>query len=307
MTVFYILALHGTMTDSVTEVSEADASTTYAIQRRIYEGTTAVGTHVLIADSPVYGRMLFLDGELQSASADEHVYHEALVHPAMLAATRYVRRVLVVGGGEGATVREVLKWPVERVDWVDYDGDLVKLCTEHLKWAPFVLDNPRVRYVASDIRDALPQLAQAYDVVILDLPDPDGETGWLYSAEFWTAMKGLVATGGRLVTHCGPVRPFGRIGEGFMRIQDVLGVQAGSDRLSGFYSVPIASFQGEWGFWVWAAGGKWGAEGAGPFCGIEDNARTIWMPAALRVAKLEQIRAWTRRMPVWAGALAGLA
>lgn len=290
------------MTDSVAEISEADASTTYVIQRRIYEGRTTVGTQVLIADSPVYGRMLFLDGELQSASADEHVYHEALVHPAMLAAApARGGRVLVVGGGEGATVREVLKWPDARVDWVDYDGDLVQLCAEHLRWAPFVLDNPRVRYMAADIRDALPRLAAAYDVVILDLPDPDGDTGWLYSTEFWDAMKGLVAAGGRLVTHCGPVRPFGRIGEGFMRVQGMLGTQKNGDRLGGFYSVPIASFQGEWGFWVWAAGG------AAPFGSLEDNTRAIWIPSPLRVAKLEQIRTWTRRMPVWYSALAGLA
>lgn len=291
------------MTDRFTEISEADASTTYALQRRIYEGRTTVGTDVLIADSPVYGRMLFLDGELQSASADEHVYHEALVHPAMLTTgLEGCARVLVVGGGEGATVREVLKWPTATVDWVDYDGDLVRLCAEHLGWAPFVYDHPRVRYMAADIREALPRLAAKYDVVILDLPDPDGETGWLYSTEFWDAMKGLVATGGRLVTHCGPVRPFGNIGEGFMRVQRFLGEALGC-RVSGFYSVPIASFQGEWGFWLWAPGG------VAPFGELTHygSTRAWWIPAPLRVAKLEQIRVWAACMPVWHGALAGIA
>jgi spermidine synthase len=291
------------MTDTVTEISEADASTTYTLERRIYQGRTTVGTDVIIGDSPVYGRMLFLDGELQSASSDEHVYHEALVHSAMLmAAPETGGRVLVVGGGEGATVREVLKWPTATIDWVDYDGDLVRLCESHLQWAPFVLEHPRVTFMAADIRDALPRLAPQYDVVILDLPDPDGETGWLYSAEFWTAMKGLVAPTGRLVTHCGPVRPFGNIGEGFMRVQRVLG-EARVSRLSGFYSVPIASFQGEWGFWMWAPGG------AEPFGELTKygSQRAWWIPAPLRVAKLEQIRAWAACMPVWHGALAGLA
>ena len=289
----------GTMTDAVTEISEADASTTYALERRIYEGMTTVGTNVLIADSPVYGRMLFLDGELQSASADEHVYHEALVHPAMLLAGRSaVSRVLVVGGGEGATVREVLRWPSVQVDWVDYDADLVDLCEAHLKWAPFVRSHPRVRYIAADIREAAPQLAVSYDVVILDLPDPDGDTGWLYSTEFWTAMKGYVAPQGCLVTHCGPVRPFGDIGGGFMRVQKVLGAHGG-DRLNGFYSVPIASFQGEWGFWIWA-------RGAAPFSALS-TATHIWIPSSLRVAKLEQIRAWAQKPPVWMEALTGIA
>jgi len=237
--------------DTVTEISESDARTTYAVTRRIYEGSTSVGTDVLIADSPVYGRMLFLDGELQSASADEWIYHTSLVHPAMANAewADETARVLVVGGGEGATVREVLRWPgVRWVDWVDYDRDLVDLCREHLDWAPAVYDDRRVHFIGADISDVAPALG-AYTVVILDLPDPDGETGWLYSDEFWRTMRGLLQPTGVLVTHCGPVRPFGDIGAGFQRVRGALVDTAG------FYSVSIPSFQGEWGFWLWSPNG----------------------------------------------------
>lgn len=271
--------------DTFTERSESDATTTYQLSGRVYDGRTTTGTDVLIADSPAYQRMLFLDGELQSAAADEHIYHETLVHPAMaLAAAR--RRVLVVGGGEGATVREVNRWSgVERVDWVDYDGELVQLCQLYLAWAPDVLSHPRVNYMAADIRDAWSQLATEYDVIILDLPDPDGDTGYLYSDEFWADIKGRLAPGGRLVTHCGPVRPFGDIGGGFQRVRAPLGPSN-----DGFYSIGIPSFQGDWGFWLWC---KEGAVFGGD----------VQLPSGLRVVDAAQIQVWATRPLVWRSAL----
>ncbi len=275
--------------DYIAEISEADAATTYPVIRRVFEGRTAVGTDTIIADSPVYGRMLFLDGELQSAAADEHVYHETLVHPVMAMALRNRCRVLVIGGGEGATVREVLRWPdLGRVDWVDYDSDLVTLCREHLGWgSPEVYDATKVRYRAADIGEAWPALADAYDVIILDLPDPDGDTGYLYSPQFWEDVKTHLAPTGFLVTHCGPVRPFGIIGEGFLRVRQALG-----DQPAGFYAQPIASFQGDWGFWLWSAAG------GNPFAGATGrlNAPT---PVGLRVADSAQIRVWGERPRVW--------
>lgn len=282
--------------DCIAEVSEADAATTYPVTRRVFAGRTSVGTDTIIADSPVYGRMLFLDGELQSAAADEHVYHETLVHPVMALALRRQMRVLVIGGGEGATVREVLRWPdLRSVDWVDYDRDLVNLCREHLCWgSPEVYDATRVRYRAADIGQAWPYLADAYDVIILDLPDPDGDTGYLYSAQFWEDVRQHLANDGFLVTHCGPVRPFGIIGEGFLRVREALG-----DQPEGFYAQPIASFQGEWGFWIWSkAGGD-------PFAGTK-GLLNLATPVGLRVADSAQIRAWAERSRVWRTALTAL-
>jgi thermospermine synthase len=241
--------------DAIYEMSESDARTIYPVTRRLWSGQTAFQA-VEIADSPTYGRLLFLDGELQSASADEKVYHEALVHPAMTAAAAAAvagLRVLVVGGGEGATVREVLRWScVSHVDWVDIDGQLVTLCEEHLGWAPGVRTDPRVQFYPEDVRNLLLRGERgSYDVVILDLPDPDGETGYLYSAEFWADVRHVLREeGGRLVTHCGPVRPFGGVGEGFQRIW---ASEAGA-AVGGFYHIGIPSFQGEWGFWMLVTG-----------------------------------------------------
>jgi spermidine synthase len=240
----------------LTEISESDACTSYPVTEVVWRGSTTTCETVTIADSPAYGRMLFLDGELQSASADEHIYHESLVHPVMSAANAKrggdKMRVLVVGGGEGATVREVLRWrEVSGVDWVDIDTELVAVCKEKLGWAPDVYSDTRVQYYGEDIQEAWAHLAQ-YDVIILDLPDPDGDTGYLYSSEFWGDVRAHMKESGMCVTHVGPVRPFGGVGAGAERIAAAgLPLHAG-----GFYQICIPSFQGAWGFWMFSASGS---------------------------------------------------
>jgi len=270
------------MLEWVTEESESDTRTSYPITQRVWEGASEFCKSIIIADSPAFGRMLFLDGELQSASADEHIYHETLVHPVMAAATAERLQVLVVGGGEGATVREVLKWSPSRVDWVDIDRVLVQLCDEYLKWAPEVLAHPAVRYQGRDIREALPTLG-LYDVIILDLPDPDGHTGYLYSDEFMRDLRAHLHDG-LIVSHCGPVRPFGRIGEGFQRLLPQFG-------MGGFYTQMIPSFQSEWGFMVWPEE---------KFHGPRPPTK---LPAGLRVVDTDQLNQWCHPTKLWQQAL----
>ena len=265
------------------EVSESDARTAYQL-KPVWRCSTEF-QDVVIGDSPVYGRVLFLDGELQSASADEHIYHETLVHPAMsLVGDR--ARVLVVGGGEGATVREVLRWNPAIVDWVDIDGELVSVCREHLGWASTeIYNSPYVKYYADDIEKVLPSLG-IYNVIILDLPDPDGDTGYLYSALFWIEIFKHLSADGVVVSHCGPVRPYGGIGEGYKRIHKMIG----SVGWNMFYHVGIPSFQGEWGFYLFRR--------AAP---VQIQEREL--PAGLRVVDHDQLNAWASPTKVWRDAM----
>lgn len=280
--------------DTITERSESDATTTYRVSRRIWSGRTAY-QEVEFVDSPEYGHMLFLDGELQSATADEAIYHESLIHPVIASVVAGGRaptglRVLVVGGGEGATVREVLRWNPAQVVWVDIDLELVSLCQEHLDWpGTDVLGDERVLFHGDDIATVLPILG-TFDVIVLDLPDPDGETGWLYSADFFAALRGHLESWGALVTHCGPVRPVtGRVGEGFRRIWEESGLGL---RPEGFYRVGIPSFQGDWGFWIWRA------DGAAPL-DFAWGTDTV-LPAGLRVLDSIQLLQWAHPSRMWA-------
>jgi len=285
--------------DMITERSESDAVTSYRVSRRVWSGRTAF-QEVEIADSPEYGRLLFLDGELQSATSDEAIYHESLVHPVIagVMATGKVDvsgiRVLVVGGGEGATVREVLRWNPAVVEWVDIDLELVGLCQEHLDWeGTDVLGDARVRFHGDDIAAVLPALG-TFDVIILDLPDPDGETGWLYSADFFAALRAHLAPWGALVTHCGPVRPtVGQVGEGFRRIWEESGLQEAGLLPDGFYRVGIPSFQGDWGFWIWRP------DGVRPFEFVWEQG-TVSLPMGVRVLDAAMILQWAHPPRLWA-------
>ena len=279
-----------------TEISESDAVTTYRLERTLWSGSTKACEAVMIAESGAYGRLLFLDGELQSASRDEHIYHESLVHPVMASAFTHFGtplKVLVVGGGEGATVREVLAWSNVEVDWVDIDGELVDLCERYLNWALGSRQDKRVRFYAEDICTFLTRSGN-YDVIILDLPDPDGDTGYLYSTAFWTDLFAHLVLGGRIVTHVGPVSPVAApytYGPGFERVRSLAAVAGLVFSPAGFYRIGIPSFQGDWGF----AGA---VKGGDPFFGFDHGLiqkRIPWV----RVADARQVREWADPPLLW--------
>lgn len=158
---------------------------------------------VVIQDLEHLGRCLIVDGRIQSAEVDEYVYHELLVHPAMIAHPAPAR-ILVCGGGEGAPLREVLRHPsVDAVAMVDLDAELVALCREHLgAWHQGAFDDPRVRLIHEDARRFVEGTAERFDVVIADLTDPteNGASKLLYTEEFYRAVARVLAPGGVFVT-----------------------------------------------------------------------------------------------------------
>lgn len=174
----------------------------YEIIRTLYAGQTQY-QHVEIAETRPYGLALFLDGAPQSALADEFVYHEALVHPALLAHPD-PKRVMIAGGGEGATLREVLRHPsVERATMVDIDGELVDLVRRYM--APMhvgALDDPRGDVVIGDALAYLREHEVGYDAIVIDLVDPseDGPIAELYGEDFYRLAAARLNEGGILVT-----------------------------------------------------------------------------------------------------------
>lgn len=147
---------------------------------------------------------LFIDGHLQFSEYDEHRYHEALVHPAM-ASGPPAKQVLVLGGGDGLAVREILKYDsVERIDLVDIDPDMTKL---GLEFAPLVkmngnsLASPKVNIHNADAFVFVRQGDVKYDRVIIDFPDPHNEAiSKLYSVEFYALVAGVLADDAVVVT-----------------------------------------------------------------------------------------------------------
>jgi spermidine synthase len=202
----HALACALTVAALLAAVAGADRVTTWA-EDRFY------ADHVLYSETSPYQRVvvtasragvrLFLNGNLQFHSRDEYRYHEALVQPAM-AAHGAPKRVLVLGGGDGMAVREVLKHPgVEHVTLVELDPHMTKLfSTEPLlrQLNADSLHSPKVEIVNADAFGWLDTHDGAFDVIVVDFPDPTNfAIGKLYTASFYRLVDQHLAAGGYAV------------------------------------------------------------------------------------------------------------
>lgn len=136
---------------------------------------TQRGTKVDIIHRPGWGLACYMDNSIQSCEVDEKVYHEALVHPVMFSSGSH-ENICIIGGGEGATLREVLKWKsVKHVDMYEWDPEVVHLFkTKYQQWAKDAWDDPRLIIHYVDIfKRILEPVEKKYDVIIIDLFDPD--------------------------------------------------------------------------------------------------------------------------------------
>ncbi|PYE56664.1 polyamine aminopropyltransferase [Deinococcus yavapaiensis] len=154
-----------------------------------------------------FGKVLILDKDAQSTERDEHVYHDTLVHPALLAHPEPTS-VFIVGGGEGATLREVLKHPsVERAVMVDIDDELIDIAKELLpEWHQGAFEDPRSDVYAEDARAWLEQHDEQFDVILVDLTDPVGEDSparFLFTVEWYSLLKKRLKPGGFVAMQAG--------------------------------------------------------------------------------------------------------
>ena len=163
-----------------------------------------------IVESGAYGKALVLDGKWQSSEVDEFLYHEPLVQPAMIFHGA-PKSVLILGGGEGATAREALRWKsVERVTMVDIDGEVVDACKEHLAvMHRGSFDDPRLEVIIGDALDLLDNDSRKWDVIISDLSDPieEGPSFQLFTKEYFERARRVLAEDGFFVVQAGPVAP----------------------------------------------------------------------------------------------------
>ena len=184
----------------------ADAVTTWAEDRfygdRVILSETSAYQRVVVTSSG-QGVRLFLNGNLQFHSRDEYRYHEALVHPAM-GAHGAPKRVLVLGGGDGLAVREVLKYPsVEHVTLVELDPRMTALFTTQPLLRALnadALHSPKVEIVNADAYGWLERSAATFDVIVVDFPDPTNfSIGKLYTQSFYRLVDHHLAASGYAV------------------------------------------------------------------------------------------------------------
>jgi spermidine synthase len=178
----------------------------HAIARTLVEAQTKF-QHVEILQTAAYGKTLVLDGRIQSSQVDEFIYHEALVHPGMLTTEAAPRSALVIGGGEGATLREILRYPsVTRAVMVDIDQEVVELCKTHLpEMHRGAFDDPRTDVRHEDARAYLEHTKDRFDLITVDLVEPleDGPARMLFTKEFYTLIRDRLTPGGTMTMQAG--------------------------------------------------------------------------------------------------------
>jgi len=175
----------------------------FRFDRRLLSRQTA-HQRLELLESPALGRTLRLDGRYMTSEAEEFFYHEALIHPA---ATAHAgpRAALIIGGGDGGALEELLKHRgIERATLVDLDGEVIDVARRYLeKIHRGALDDPRATVLAEDGVAFLARTADRYDLILLDLTDPDTPAGPLYTPDFFRRCKRALAPGGALVLHIG--------------------------------------------------------------------------------------------------------
>ena len=159
---------------------------------------------LMIFENPVVGRVLALDGIVQTTEADEFVYHEMLTHVPILAQAD-ARRMLIIGGGDGGMLEEALKHKaIEHVTMVEIDRSVVDLCKRYLpSICGDAFEDPRTELVIADGAEFVAQTDQRYDVIVIDSTDPIGPAESLFRIDFYRNCKRCLRPGGVLVTQNG--------------------------------------------------------------------------------------------------------
>ena len=225
---------------------ELGVERTYIYDSRASHHMHTAKQEIDIIESPVWGKMLFLDRTLQSTTKDEVIYHNALVHP-LLDFLKDKQSILILGGGEGATAREVLRWnAVQNVIMVDYDRELVEYMKRDISWSKGALRDKRLRFTYDDAWNYM-KAAPAFNGIIVDLTDPD------LKAERWQelltlVMASVLPTKGGFVINAGLYMPW-KV-ESIKQLKRI--IEGLCTQTSGYkynvYTAMIPSFNGEWAF-----------------------------------------------------------
>lgn len=170
---------------------------------RLLHRETTPFQELAVYETPGFGTLLVLDGVVQTTTADEFVYHEMIVHPALVAHGA-ARAVLVVGGGDGGCLREILKHPVERVILAEIDARVVEVSKTFLPGlSAGAFDDPRVEVRIGDGLAYVAETQEKFDVIVVDSTDPEGPGEALFTEAFYADCARILNPRGVVVTQSG--------------------------------------------------------------------------------------------------------
>ena len=193
---------------------------------------------LLIFENKTFGRVLALDGVIQLTEVDQAIYHEMMAHVPILEHGE-VRSVLIVGGGDGGLLREVVKIIIQRVVVVDIDPDVVAMSKKYLpKLSDGAFDDPRAEVIIQDAAQYVKNCEEQFDVIISDSTDPFGPAQVLFSTEFYADCKALLRKGGIFVNQSGV--PFVQSEEFKLTLKN----QRPNFKYVTFYIAPVPTYVG---------------------------------------------------------------
>jgi spermidine synthase len=173
----------------------------FTVKDVLYEGRSGF-QRIEIVRNKDYGRVLLLDGLVQTTERDEFYYHEMLVHPAMASHPRPAK-VLIIGGGDGGALREVFKHPVKKAWLVEIDGQVIEACRAHFPWLKEALRDPRAELVVADGNVFIDKVRETFDVILVDSSDPVGPSTVLHQEAFYRKLRSKLNPGGIVAAQAG--------------------------------------------------------------------------------------------------------
>ena len=199
-----------------------------------------------VLKTSTYGNLMLLDGLVMTTERDEYVYHEMISHVPLCALAKPAKRVLIIGGGDGGTLREVLRHPsVEEVVLCEIDGEVIEAGRKHFPTIGCAFDDPRATVLVADgvayMKEADPE---SFDVILIDSTDPIGPGVGLFTQDFYTNAKNALTPHGILTAQT--ESPFADH-VGMSRIYDVL--HDVFDHVTAYYGT-IPTYPGH--LWTWS-------------------------------------------------------
>lgn len=165
------------------------------IIEKLYEGKSKF-QRVEFYDTKSFGKILVLDGIIQTSEKDEFIYHENMCHLPMFYHPN-PKKVLIIGGGDGGSLREIVKHPVEKVWMVEIDGDVVELSKKHLPTlSDGAFESKKAEVIIGDGKKFIKDHKNFFDVIVLDLSDPHGPAEDMISATFYNEVKEALTENG---------------------------------------------------------------------------------------------------------------
>jgi spermidine synthase len=159
----------------------------FAVESQLYCQNSAY-QKIEVIKNPRFGHVLLLDGLVQTTEKDEFFYHEMLVHPALVAHP-HPQNILIVGGGDGGALKEVLRYPVKQVRLVEIDERVIAVSKTYFPWLRRCQEDERVKIVIAEGKEFLRRSDIKYDVVLVDSSDPVGPSAALHEKDFYEALK----------------------------------------------------------------------------------------------------------------------